>query len=82
MAMWVGQGLREVFGDWRQWARRRASQRRRDVRAAVRQAWHDFDAANVAVQLAEWKRGKWGERKWDEYQDAWFWVHADTQEAR
>lgn len=32
MAMWIGLGMRESFGEWKTWTKKRIKQRRRDAR--------------------------------------------------
>jgi hypothetical protein len=81
MALWLGVGMRETFAEWKLWTKQRIKQRRKDARQAVRQAWHDFEAANVGVVMAEWRRDKWKER-WDDYNDITFWEHCETHEVR
>ena len=36
------------------WAKKRIKQRRHDAHVAVRQAWLDFQALNVAMEMAVW----------------------------
>ena len=40
------------------WTKRRIKLRRHDARAAVRQAWHDYEALNVAMNMAQWNVDK------------------------
>ncbi|CAM9246410.1 unnamed protein product [Chrysoparadoxa australica] len=81
MAMWIGLGMRETFADWKAWTQQCIRRRRRDRRQAIRQAWHDFEAANVVTEMAEWKMNKW-EEHWDEYNDIPYWIHCETRITR
>ncbi|CAM9129395.1 unnamed protein product [Ectocarpus sp. 12 AP-2014] len=81
MAMWLGVGMRESFAEWKIWTKKRISQRRKDARKALREAWHDYEAAGVVSVMAEWKASFW-EEEYDIYTDTQTWRHKETGEVR
>jgi hypothetical protein len=80
-ASWRALGVRSMLAQWKSWSDVHKAERTAKKGEKKEARKREAAEAKAMLELAAAEKAKW-EKKWDDFNDKWYWQHQETQEIR